>query len=553
MTIPLSSHLREYQKECVLAIEREHGEIGVRSTLIVLATGLGKTVIFTEWVRRRLLMFGGRVLVLAHREELVQQAADQLAAAIPSGRIGVEMAGRYTSSLMPESVVVASVQTIGQEKRLNRFSPYDFTGIVIDEAHHANAESYLKILRHFHASQVLGVTATPDRLDGKGLGRVFDSHAFSMDISEGIDAGFLVPIIAKRVICESMDLSRLRPVRGDLTAADLEQAMNQDRVLHEMAGPLVREAGTRSTIVFTPTVATAQALVDVLAGYTKARAAVIHGGTESLIRHQVLDDYKRGEIQFLVNCAVLTEGFDSPRTSCVALARPTKSRALMTQCVGRGTRPDKQGGSTKTDLLVIDFVGVVGGKLKLCSPIDVLSDTEGKSSEYIARVQQLADQGERLDRAHAQAEREAKEAERVAKERERQEKEEAARRQAAKVYSQARYATRTVNPFTGGTAYGSALVVPVDRDGPKMTEQQREYLQRLGFEGTLTKKQAHAAIGQAIVRNKKGLCTFKQAKTLAKNGYDPADITKAEASKIIGELIKKWEDKKALDGRVASR
>ena len=552
MTIPFSTHLRKYQKECVIAIEREHGEIGVRSTLIVLATGLGKTVIFTEWARRRLAMFGGRVLVLAHREELVQQAADKLADAIPDGRVGVEMAGRYTSSLMPESVVVASVQTLGQEKRLNRFSPYDFTGIVIDEAHHANAESYLKILRHFPASQVLGVTATPDRLDGKGLGRVFDSHAFSMDISEGIDAGFLVPIIAKRVICESMDLSRLRSVRGDLTAADLEQAMNQDRVLHEMAGPLVREAGSRSTIVFTPTVATAQALVDVLAGYTKARAAVIHGGTESLIREQTLAEYKSGEIQFLVNCAVLTEGFDSPRTSCVALARPTKSRALMTQCVGRGTRlPEK--GSTKTDLLVIDFVGVVGGKLKLCSPIDVLSDTEGKSSEYTARVQQLADQGERLDRAHAQAEREAKEAERAAKERERHAKEEAARRQAAKVYSQALYAARTVNPFTGGTAYGAALVVPVDRDGPQMTEQQREYLQRLGFEGTLTKKQAHAAIGQAIVRNKKGLCTFKQAKTLAKNGYDPADITKAGASKIIGELVKKWEEKKALDARRGSR
>ena len=539
MTIPFSTHLRKYQKECVIAIEREHGEIGVRSTLIVLATGLGKTVIFTEWARRRLAMFGGRVLVLAHREELVQQAADKLADAIPDGRVGVEMAGRYTSSLMPESVVVASVQTLGQEKRLNRFSPYDFTGIVIDEAHHANAESYLKILRHFPASQVLGVTATPDRLDGKGLGRVFDSHAFSMDISEGIDAGFLVPIVAKRVICESMDLSRLRPVRGD-------------RVLHEMAGPLVREAGSRSTIVFTPTVATAQALVDVLAGYTKARAAVIHGGTESLIREQTLAEYKSGEIQFLVNCAVLTEGFDSPRTSCVALARPTKSRALMTQCVGRGTRlPEK--GSTKTDLLVIDFVGVVGGKLKLCSPIDVLSDTEGKSSEYTARVQQLADQGERLDRAHAQAEREAKEAERAAKERERHAKEEAARRQAAKVYSQALYAARTVNPFTGGTAYGAALVVPVDRDGPQMTEQQREYLQRLGFEGTLTKKQAHAAIGQAIVRNKKGLCTFKQAKTLAKNGYDPADITKAGASKIIGELVKKWEEKKALDARRGSR
>lgn len=527
----MSVQLRDYQIEAVEAIEREHGEKGLRSTLIVLATGLGKTTIFCEWARRRHARHGGRVLVLAHREELVNQAAERLRKQIPGVEVGIEMAGQHTSSLMPQPFVVASVQTLSMAKRLKRFQPWDFTSIVVDEAHHATSGSYRNILDHFHAAQVLGVTATPDRLDKVGLGHLFDSCAYRMDIYDGITRGFLSPIVAKQVVVEHLDISRVRSRGGDLTAADLEQAMTTDRVLHEIAGPLVQEAGSRSTIVFTPTVATAKALVNVLAAYTKAPAAVVHGETESEIRRQVLAQYERGDIQFLVNCAVLTEGFDSPRTSCIGLARPTRSRALMTQCIGRGTRlfPGKE------NLLVVDFVGMVGTSHDLCTPEEVLMGENPLPEIWQDRMRELSDQGMSLDRAYAQAERESKEAERVARELERLRKEEDARRRNAKVFAEARYAAQRVDPF--GNNFGKALVIPQGDGGSPMSDKQRDLLRKFGIApADLSNKQAHQVISAQLGRIKKNLCTLKQARKLAEYGYDTSSITFSQAHKLLDAI-----------------
>lgn len=527
----MSVQLRDYQVEAVEAIEREHGEKGLRSTLIVLATGLGKTTIFCEWARRRHARHGGRVLVIAHREELVNQAAERLRKQIPGVEVGIEMAGQHTSSLMPQPFVVASVQSLSMAKRLKRFQPWDFTSIVVDEAHHATSGSYRTIIDHFHAAQVLGVTATPDRRDKVGLGWLFDSCAYRMDINDGITRGFLSPIVAKQVVVEHLDISRVRSRAGDLTAADLEKAMNDDRVLHEIAGPLVQEAGSRSTIVFTPTVATAKQLVNVLAGYTKARAAVVHGETESDTRRGVLAEYERGDIQFLVNCAVLTEGFDSPRTSCVALARPTGSRALMTQCIGRGTRlfPGKE------NLLVIDFVGMVGTSHELCTPADVLMGENPLPEIWQDRMRELSEQGMSLDRAYAQAERESKEAERVARELERLRQEEEARRRNSKVYAEARYATQRVDPF--GNNFGKALVVPENDGGSPMSEKQRALLTKFGItNATLSAKQAQQLIGAQFKRIEKNLCTLKQARVLVRYGYDTSNITVSQASKLLDAI-----------------
>ena len=523
--------LRDYQVEAVEAIEREHGEKGLRSTLIVLATGLGKTTIFCEWARRRHARHGGRVLVIAHREELVNQAAERLRKQIPGAQVGVEMAGQHTSSLMPQPFVVASVQTLSMAKRLRRFNPWDFTSVIVDEAHHATSSSYRTILDHFHAAQVLGVTATPDRRDKVGLGHLFDSCAYRLDIFDGITRGFLSPIVAKQVVVEHLDITRVRSRGGDLTAADLEQAMNNDRVLHEMAGPLVQEAGSRSTIVFTPTVALAQALVTVLAGYTTARAAVVHGETESDTRRRILEQYDRGDIQFLVNCAVLTEGFDSPRTSCIGLARPTGSRALMTQCIGRGTRlyPGKE------NLLVIDFVGMVGTSHKLCTPEEVLMGENPLPEMWQDRMRELAQQGMSLDRAYAQAERESKEAERAEREAERLRKEEEQRRRNAKVYTEARYAAQRVDPF--GNNFGKALVIPPNDGGAPMSEKQRELLQKFGISNaSLSNRQAQQLITAQFGRIKKNLCTLKQARLLAKHGYDTSNITLLQASALIDAI-----------------
>ena len=527
----MSVQLRDYQVEAVEAIEREHGEKGFRSTLIVLATGLGKTTIFCEWARRRHARHGGRVLVLAHREELVNQAAERLRKQIPGVEVGIEMAGQRTSALMPQPFVVASVQTLSMAKRLKRFQPWDFTSIVVDEAHHATSGSYRNILNYFHAAQVLGVTATPDRRDKVGLGHLFDSCAYRMDIFDGIDRGFLSPIVAKQVVVEHLDISRVRSRAGDLTAADLEQAMTNDRVLHEIAGPLVKEAGSRSTIVFTPTVATAKALVNVLAAYTKAHAAVVHGETESETRKQVLAQYESGDIQFLVNCAVLTEGFDSPRTSCIGLARPTGSRALMTQCIGRGTRlfPGKE------NLLVVDFVGMVGTSHHLCTPEEVLMGENPLPEMWQDRMRELSEQGMSLDRAYAQAQRENKEAERAARELERMRKEEDARRRNAKVYADARYAAQRVDPF--GNNFGKALVLPQNDGGSPMSDKQRALLEKFGIKNaSMSHKQAHQVIGAQFARIKKNLCTLKQARKLTEYGYDTSSLTLSQASGLLDAI-----------------
>jgi len=527
----MSVQLRDYQIDAVEAIEREHGEKRVRSTLIVLATGLGKTTIFCEWARRRHVRHGGRVLVLAHREELVNQAAERLRKQIPGVEVGIEMAGQHTSSLMPQPFVVASVQTLSMAKRLKRLDPWDFTSIVVDEAHHATSGSYRVILDHFHAAQVLGVTATPDRSDKVGLGHLFDSCAYRMDMSDGINRGFLSPIVAQQIVVEHLDISRVRSRGGDLTAADLEQAMTTDRVLHEIAGPLVQEAGSRSTIVFTPTVAIAKALVNVLASYTKARAAVVHGETESDTRRRILAEYDGGDIQFLVNCAVLTEGFDSPRTSCIGLARPTKSRALMTQCIGRGTRlfPGKE------NLLVIDFVGMVGTSHDLCTPEHVLMGENPLPEIWLERMRELSAQGMSLDRAYAQAERESKEAERAAREAERLWREEEARRRSAKVYAEARYAVQKVDPF--GNNFGNALVIPKGDGGSPMSDKQRALLEKFGIKDAgLSSKQAQQVIGAQFGRIQKNLCTLKQARVLVRYGYDTSNITLSQASKLLDAI-----------------
>src|SRR5690606_38168609 len=223
-----------------------------------------------------------------------------------------------------------------------------------------------EILSHFHDAKVLGLTATPDRGDGVGLGAVFDVVAYEYGIRKAIDDGYLVNIVQKSIVCADLDLSDVKTVAGDLAQGELEQRLKLDAVLHQIAGPLVREAGNRPTIVFTAGVGQAHALVDVMAGYAPVgRTVAIDGSTPAELRAERLDAFRRGDVQFLVNCAVLTEGFDAPETACVAMARPTKSRALYAQCVGRGTRL----APGKTDCLVLDFRGNAG-RHRLVTPLD---------------------------------------------------------------------------------------------------------------------------------------------------------------------------------------
>lgn len=507
------SGLRPYQVAARDSVYREWAD--VRSTLLVLATGTGKTFCAGEILRER--ASHGRILWLAHRSELLDQARDTL-----EDRIGLacelEKAGNFArrdSGLFGASpVVVASVQTL-RGARLEKWPREAFSTIVVDEAHHAAASTYRDILSHFARAKVLGLTATPDRGDGLALAPIFDSVAYEYGIREAIGEGYLCPIVQRSVLCDDLDLSDVRTIAGDLDQGALERKLSVEAVLHQVAAPLVELAGTRQTVVFCAGVAQAHALVEVLGGYTDPRrVAAIDGTTPDEVRQDRLARYASGEIQYIANCAVLTEGWDAPRTACVAVARPTKSRALYTQMLGRGTRI----APGKADCLVLDFVGNAG-RHSLVTPIDVLAGRE-LPPEVRARAEQLAST-KPSDEALAQAELEAVE---------RAKRDEERRLREARIKAQVAYRAQTVDPFGGDFSTREA--------GPRCTVKQADYLRALGVDVakyTPSRREAATFLDRIAERRRKGLCSYKQAKVLIRAGLSP-DLSFGEARQAIDAL-----------------
>lgn len=371
-------NLRDYQSTAVSCIEREHET--VRSTLLHMATGLGKTPTLMA-ACRRVVARGGRCLVIAHRAELLAQAA---ATARAFGlTVGIECAGeRVDQSNLPD-VVVASVQTL-RSKRLEVFAPDAFALIVVDEAHHATAKSYRIALDYFAGAKVLGCTATPQRGDGTGLNAVFESVAFTMDLRAGIEQGWLCPLELRSVVVQPLDISSVRSVAGDLHAGQLEDELLRDAVLHGIARPLSELSAGRQTLAFVVGVAQAHALSDTLRGYG-VHAAAVDGSMSADDRARVLSDYRSGRTQIVCNAMLWTEGFDAPETSCIALVRPTRSRSLLIQQIGRGTRK----ADCKDSCLVLDFVPGRLSKVRLASPADALAGEE-LDADVLAAVREAS-------------------------------------------------------------------------------------------------------------------------------------------------------------------
>lgn len=384
-------HRHEVQARAVDGAERALAEHG--SALVVLPTGLGKTVCFAELTRRYVEERGERVLIVAHTEELISQAVEKIQRFGGAGlRIEVEMAERSATidGLYSPDVVVASVQSLCRPNRLARF-PADYFGlVVIDEAHHATATTYRKIVDHFRGSvldesgivridyeestHVLGVTATPDRRDCRALGDLFAASAFVYELREAIAAGLLVRMSVQTTLLPELDLSGMRMVAGDLSQGQLDERIKP--ALHPAAVKVAVQAGIRRTLAFLPSVATAHAFADYLREEGMS-AAALDGSAPEEQRRFVVEQFRRGDIQALCNCALFTEGFDVPEVSCIAVLRPTTSRALYSQMIGRGTRLSPG----KADLLVLDFPGV-GFERKLVTPLDVLG---GITDEDILR------------------------------------------------------------------------------------------------------------------------------------------------------------------------
>ncbi len=334
--------LRPYQQEAKNAILQEWKE-GRQKTLLVLPTGTGKTIVFAKVIENQILD-GHRCLILAHRGELIEQAADKMKRVT-----GIECAVEKAQDTSIDSwrrVVVGSVQTLMRQERLEQFERDHFGAIVVDEAHHAISDSYQRVLNYFNVANVLGVTATPDRGDMRNLGVYFDSLAYEYSLPQAIKEGYLSPIKALTIPLE-LDLTGVAQQAGDFKTSDLGTAL--DPYLYQIADEMVKYCSDRKTVVFLPLIATSQKFCAILQqkGMT---AAEVNG--ESQDRADILEAFDRGDYQILCNSMLLTEGWDCPSVDCIVVLRPTRIRSLYSQMVGRGTRlyPGKD------HLLLLDFL-----------------------------------------------------------------------------------------------------------------------------------------------------------------------------------------------------
>lgn len=353
--------LRPYQKEAKEAVFEQWGN-GTRKTLLVLPTGCGKTIVFAK-ITEECVSHGDRVLILAHRGELLEQAADKIAKAT-----GLKCATEKAEESSLGSwyrITVGSVQSLMRTTRLSRFPEDYFNTIIIDEAHHCISDSYQRILKYFPDAKVLGVTATPDRGDMKNLGQVFESLAYEYTLPKAIKEGYLSPIKAVTIPLQ-VDLTGVGVQSGDFKAGDLGTAL--DPYLHQIANEMVRYCRDRKTVVFLPLVKTSKKFRDILIA-NGFRAAEVNG--ESQDRAEILEDYASGKYNVLCNSMLLTEGWDCPDVDCIVVLRPTKVRSLYCQMVGRGTRL----APGKDHLLLLDFLWHTE-RHELCHPAHLICESE---------------------------------------------------------------------------------------------------------------------------------------------------------------------------------
>lgn len=505
--------LRPYQEEARQKVQEEWEE-GKKRTLLVLPTGTGKTIVFSKIIEDRVKK-GERVLVIAHRGELLEQASDKLYKS--TGLKTATEKAEQTSLGSFYRVVVGSVQTMQREKRLNQFPPEYFDTIVIDEAHHAISDGYQRVLHHFEDANVLGVTATPDRGDMRNLGSYFESLAYEYGLAEAIKSGYLSPIKALTIPLK-LDLSNVKQQAGDFSTKDLGTAL--DPYLEQIAEEMKKQCFNRKTVVFLPLVKTSQKFRDILNKHG-FKAAEVNG--ESADREQVLKDYEEGKYNVLCNSMLLTEGWDCPSVDCVIVLRPTKVRALYSQMVGRGTRlaPGKK------ELLLLDFLWHTE-RHELCHPANLIATDEAVAKKMTENIEEL---GTPIDLE--QAEQQAKED--VALERE-----ESLAKQLSEMKRRKR---KLVDPLQFEMSIqASDLTDYVPSFGWQMsppTDKQVKALEKWGIfpDEIENAGKAEMLINRLVKRRDAGLSTPKQIRFLENRGFQHVGTWQFEAAtKLINRI-----------------
>ena len=381
-------NLRPYQIEARDAVLSEW-QGGRARTLLVLPTGTGKTIVFSAVIAERVAA-GERVLVLAHRGELLDQAADKLRKS--TGLMCAVEKAEESGLGSWFRVVVGSVQTLMRPQRLAQFPTGYFGTIIIDEAHHCLSDSYQRVLEHFGGANVLGVTATPDRSDMRNLGQYFDSLAYEYTLPKAIREGYLSPIKALTVPLR-LDISQVGVAAGDYKAAELGTAL--EPYLEQIAYQMQNYCAGRRTVVFLPLVATSQKFRDILQAHG-FRAAEVNGNSAD--RAEVLADFAAGKYDVLCNSMLLTEGWDCPAVDCIIVLRPTKSRSLYCQMVGRGTRIAEG----KDFLLLLDFLWHVE-RHELCRPASLICESTDVAKKMTENLESAAGCPEDIEAAAQRA------------------------------------------------------------------------------------------------------------------------------------------------------
>ncbi len=505
--------LRPYQEAARAAIHGEWDQ-GHKRTLLVLPTGTGKTIVFAavaeDQVRR-----GERVLVLAHRGELLEQAAQKIGTVSGLG-CAVEKAEQSSAGSWYR-ITVGSVQTLMREKRLDRFEPDHYGTIIVDEAHHILSDSYQRVLDHFPEANVLGVTATPDRGDMRNLGQYFDSLAYEYRITQAIKDGYLCKIKAQTIPLK-LDMSGVGTQAGDYKAADVGHAL--DPYLDKIADEMRTYCASRKTVVFLPLIETSRRFCALLQA-RGFRAAEVNGNSDD--RAKILENFAAGEYDVLCNSMLLTEGWDCPSVDCIVVLRPTKIRSLYCQMIGRGTRL----APGKDHLLVLDFLWHTT-RHELCRPACLICESPEVADKMTENLEQ-ADEAMDLEAAEAIAQTDV-----IAQ------REEAL----AKMLEEQRHRKRAlVDPLQFEYSIQaedlSSYVPAFPADMAPPTKKQMELLERRGiFPDEITCfGKAQMLINRLMKRQEDGLTTPKQIRLLERYGFvHVGEWDFHEASRMISRI-----------------
>jgi superfamily II DNA or RNA helicase len=506
--------LRPYQQEARDAVWHEW-ETGHARTLLVMVTGGGKTIVFARIIADCVTK-GERVLILAHRGELLEQAADKL-----EKSTGLKCSVEKADQTCLDSwyrVVVGSIQSLQQPKRLEKFDPDYFDTIIVDEAHHCLSDGYQRVLEHFSGAQVLGVTATPDRGDMRNLGQFFDSLAYEYTLPRAIREGYLCKIRALTIPLK-IDMTGVRTQSGDYVLGEVGTAL--DPYLDQIAGEMARICKDRKTVVFLPLIKTSQKMCRLLneAGF---QAAEVNG--ESKDRAQILKDFDDGKYNVLCNSMLLTEGWDCPSVDCIVVLRPTKVRSLYVQMIGRGTRLHPG----KDHLLLLDFLWMTS-KHDLCRPACLICEDQEVAAKMTENLEDITGDSIDLEEAEKQAESDV-----VAQ------REEALARKLEEMRKRKRKLVDPLQFEMSIEAMDLVNYVPCFGDELKpVTEQQKERLEHLGIfpDGIESAGKANRILDRLDERRWSGLTTPKQIRFLEGKGFRHVGTWSFNAAKKLIDTI----------------